>query len=72
MFGPIARTSFKRDEAQLICIHNMVTWAGMGLRMGITLRSCKGHFKVTTRSDQPKSVKIVSFCSNCVHLGCLV
>ena len=46
MFGPVARTSFKRDEAQPICIHNMVTWAGMGLRMGITLRSSQGHNKV--------------------------
>ena len=38
----------------------MVTCAGVGLHKGGTTRSSQGHLKVTARSNQPKSVKIVS------------
>ena len=49
-------------------------WAGVGLHKGVTSRSCQGHLKVTAKSNQPKSVKILSFCCYCfisVHLKCL-
>ena len=51
-----------------------MTWAEVGLHKGVTPRSCQGHLKVTAKSNQPKRVKIVSFCSYCsnsVHLRCL-
>ena len=50
---------------------NMITWTGVGLHMSVTPRSCQSHLKVTKMSNQPKRVQIVSFCSNCVCLGCL-
>ena len=34
-------------------------------------KSCKCHVKITAMSNQPKRVKIVSFCSNYVRFGCL-
>ena len=66
LFGPITSASCLCDEAQ-----PMGTWAGVGLHMSVTPRSSQGHLKVTTMSNQPKRVKLVSFYSNCARLGCI-
>ena len=45
----------------------MVTWAGVGLHMGVTPRSQQGHLKFTARSNQTKmgenSSFLLQFCS---------
>ena len=49
------------DEYQPKYTH-VVTWARVGLHMGVTPRLYQGHLEVTKRSIQPKKREIVIFC----------
>ena len=49
IFGPTTSTLFKCDESQPKYTH-VVTWAGVGLLIGVTPRLYQGHLEVTKRS----------------------